>query len=51
MTKLNKLTATLFVALLLIAGACGQDNYDEVEQTIDQKFEDDKDKTGGGMGG
>ena len=51
MTKLSKLTTSLFLAILLVVGACGQDNYDEVEQTIDQKFEDDKDKTGGGMGG
>ena len=51
MTKLNKLTATLFVALLLIAGACGQDNYDEVEQSVDQQYDKDKDNNGNGMGG
>lgn len=52
MRKLKNLSALLIVTLFLVS-ACGQDeNFEEVEQTIENEYDPDDDKgNGGGMGG
>lgn len=46
---LKKFSALLFVALIFIAGACGQDEtMDEIENNVEIKYDPNE---GGGEGG
>lgn len=49
MQTLKKLSSLLFVALILVASACGQDEtMDEIENNVEIKYDPNE---GGGDGG
>lgn len=51
MQILKKLSALLFVGLLLTAGACAQDDVEEIDQNIETTYDPDDTNGGEGMGG
>ncbi len=53
MQSLKKLSSLLFVALILVGAACGQDEtMDEIENNVEIKYDPNEEESGGGgMGG
>lgn len=52
MQFLKKFSALLFVALILVAGACGQDEtMDEIESNVEINYDPNEGNEGGDGGG